>query len=72
MVYSSTERKPRVDIPERLRNKKPDEVLPLPGPELNMGKDCHKGQILGYKPEYGVTYATMTRLGSSCISPVRT
>lgn len=47
--------KPRVDIPERLRNKKPDEVLPLPGPELNMGKTVIKGQILGYKPEYGVT-----------------
>ena len=47
--------KPRVDIPERLRNKKPDEVLPLPGPELNVGKTVIKGQILGYKPEYGVT-----------------
>mgnify|MGYP000800959956 FL=1 len=44
-----------MDIPERLRNKKPDEVLPLPGPELNMGKTVIKGQILGYKPEYGVT-----------------
>lgn len=47
--------KPRVDIPERLRNKKPDEVLPLPGPELNVGKTVIKGRILGYKPEYGVT-----------------
>lgn len=47
--------KPQVDIPERLLNKKPDEVLPLPSPELNAGKAVIKGRILGYKPEYGVT-----------------
>ena len=47
--------KPRVDIPERLRNKKPDEVLPLPGPKLNVGKTVIKRRILGYKQEYGVS-----------------
>ena len=47
--------KPQVDIPERLLDKKPDEVLPLPAPELNAGKAVIKGRILGYKPEYGVT-----------------
>ena len=47
--------KPQVDIPERLLNRKPDEALPLPAPELNAGKTVIKGRILGYKPEYGVT-----------------
>ena len=36
--------KPQVDIPERLLDKKPDEVLPLPAPELNAGKAVIKGR----------------------------
>lgn len=46
--------KPRVDIPERLLNRKPEEALPLPAPELKAGRTVLTGRILGYKPEYGV------------------
>lgn len=47
--------KPQAAIPERLLNKEPDTALPLPAPELKVGKSVIKGRILGYKPEYGVT-----------------
>lgn len=45
---------PQPDIPERLLNLHLDYSLPLPAPELNCGKAIVKGQLLGYKPEYGV------------------
>lgn len=45
--------KPRVDIPRRLLDRQPAKALPLPEPELHVGKSVIKGQILGYKPEYG-------------------
>lgn len=47
-------KKPQPDIPERLLNRQLDYSLPLPAPELNCGKSVVKGQLLGYKPEYGV------------------
>lgn len=47
-------RKPQPEIPERLVNQQLDYTLPLPLPELKCGIAVVKGQLLGYKPEYGV------------------
>lgn len=47
--------KPRAEIPARLLERRELSALPLPAPELNCGKAVVKGQLLGYRPEYGLT-----------------
>lgn len=47
-------KKPQIDVPEELLNRKLDYSLPLPEPVLKNGNSVIRGKILGYNPAYGV------------------
>lgn len=47
-------KKPQIDVPEELLNRKVDYSLPLPEPALKNGNTVIRGKILGYNPANGV------------------